>query len=85
MFADDVTIIGVASRAGADSYLDWVTTYGVDGFEHVADEEGAVWREYGVTTQPAFSFINGDGTVDIRFGAMGVDGLTERINELIAS
>lgn len=58
---------------------------GVAGFEHIADADGIVWREYGVTSQPAFAFIDDDGTVETRLGAMGVDGLTERINTLLAS
>jgi len=42
-----------------------------------------VWREFGVVSQPAFAFIDDDGTVETRLGAMGVEGLTERINALI--
>ena len=36
-----------------------------------------MWGRYQVTSQPAFVFINDDGTVETRMGAMGLDGLTE--------
>lgn len=85
MFADDVTIIGVAGRDDADTYAEWVTARGVDGFDHIADPNGEVWSEFGVVIQPAFTFINDDGTIETRLGAMGTQGLTDRINELIAA
>ena len=85
MFADDVTVIGVAGRSGADTFQDWITSREVDGFEHIADPDVEVWREFRITTQPAFAFINDDGTVESRLGAMGLESLTARVNELIAS
>lgn len=85
MFADDVTVIGVAGRDSADTFQEWITSREVGGFEHIADPDIEVWREFGITTQPAFVFINDDGTVERRPGAMGLDGLTARINELIAA
>jgi hypothetical protein len=52
----------------------------------IAESKGStIWREFRVTSQPAFVFINNDGTVESRIGAMGLEGLTARINELIAA
>ena len=83
MFADDVTVIGVAGRDDADTFQDWITSREVDGFEHIADPDIEVWREYRITSQPAFVFINDDGTVESRVGAMGLESLTARVTELI--
>jgi len=61
----------------------WVIDREVGGFDHIADPDLEVWREFGITSQPSFAFINDDGTVESRPGAMGLEGLTTRINELI--
>jgi len=54
----------------------------VGAFPHIVDESGDVWATYGVRTQPAFVFINDDGTSETHIGALGEAGLTERINAL---
>ena len=58
---------------------------GVDTFPHAADIDGDVWEHYGISSQPAFVFINDDGTFDTRLGSLGEDGLTERVEQLLAS
>lgn len=78
-------MIGVAGRDEAATFQEWITSREVDGFEHIADPNIVVWREFGITSQPAFVFINDDGTSESRIGAMGLEGLTSRINELIAA
>ncbi len=59
-----------------------MTRFGVGGFEHIIDTEGVIWSDYGVVSQPSFAFINDDGTVDTRIGAMGLDGITEAVEAL---
>ena len=83
MFADDVTVIGVAGRSVSDRFPQWITDRDVDGFEHITDPAVVVWREFGITTQPAFTFINDDGTFESTLGAMGLESLTARIEELV--
>jgi hypothetical protein len=78
-------VIGVAGRDNADTFEQWIRDRGVGGFNHIADPDGEIWRQFRITSQPAFVFINNDGTIDTRIGAMGLEGLTTRINELIAA
>jgi len=85
MFADEVTVIGVAGRDDADTFEEWITGREVDGFDHIADPDIEVWREFGITTQPAFTFINNDGTSESHLGALGLESLTSRVEALIAS
>ena len=75
----------MASRDDADAIAGFVDNFDVGGFEHIIDEEGVIWERYGVTSQPAFTFINDDGTVETRGGAMGVEGLTEAAEALKAT
>lgn len=64
---------------------EFVSTLGVEGFPHAIDADGSLWELYGVTSQPAFAFINDDGTIETHVGALGEAGLMERIEALAAS
>lgn len=72
----------MASRDDVDAIRGFVDKYEVQGFEHIIDEGGVVWERYGVFSQPAFTFINDDGTVETRVGAMGLEGLSEAAETL---
>ena len=54
-------------------------------FPHIADEAGDVWSAFEINTQPAFVFINDDGTIAARTGSLGAGGIDEQIEALIAS
>lgn len=75
----------MASRDDVDAIRGFVDKYEVEGFEHIIDEGGVVWEQYGVTSQPSFAFINDDGTVETRIGAMGLEGLSEVAEMLTAT
>lgn len=79
---DRVTFIGVAGRDDLSPITDFIETFGVGAFEHAVDDDGAIWAEYSITTQPAFVFMNDDGTATTHVGPLGVDGLTAAVAEL---
>jgi len=80
-----VTVIGVAGRDDLLSIQDFVSNLDVDMFTHVVDEELEVWGAYGVRSQPAFAFLNDDGTVDVQNGSLGAEELAERVETLLAT
>jgi hypothetical protein len=84
-FGDQVNIVGVAGRDDLRDMEEFVSRTGVEGFDHIADEDSEIWTIFGVTSQPAFVFINDDGTTETLISALGVDGLTERIEALAAA
>ena len=84
-FEGRAQIIGVASRDSIEQMEAFVADTGVDTFPHAADVDGDVWEFYGISSQPAFVFINDDGTFDILLGSLDEDGLTERVEQLLAS
>ena len=84
-FEGRAQIIGVASRDTIEQIEAFVADTGVDTFPHAADIDGDVWEFFGIGSQPAFVFINDDGTFDTRLGSLDEDGLTERIEQLLAS
>lgn len=56
---------------------------GVNRFTHTLDEDGSLWSAFGVGGQPAFAFVNDDGTIDVHQGSLGEDGLTKRVEALL--
>jgi thiol-disulfide isomerase/thioredoxin len=84
-FAADVTLIGVPGRGDLDEIRDFVDDTGTGSLTHVADLGGDIWSAFGVYGQPAFAFIDDDGTVEVFIGGMGGDALAERVAELVAA
>ncbi len=84
-YAGNVDIVGVASRDEVDAMTEFISNTGVTDFLHLADLNAEVWAEFGVQSQPSFAFVNDDGTFTVHIGALGVEGLTEQIEALIAA
>lgn len=63
----------------------FVSDNGVGGFEHVIDLDGVVWEQLNVFDQPAWAFVNDDGTVEVNVGNFDFDELADEIEELIES
>ena len=84
-FEGRAQIIGVASRDTIEQIEAFVADTGVDTFPHAADIDGDIWEFFGIGSQPAFVFINDDGTFDTRLGSLDEDRLTERVEQLLAS
>ena len=72
----------MAGKSDAEAMNNFVTDLNVDEFPHIVDEDGAVWSEFGIGSQPAFVFINDDGTITNHNGALGAEALAERLTEL---
>lgn len=84
-YASQVNLIGVPGRGELDAMSSFVDDTGTGGITHVADLDGDIWSAFGVYGQPAFAFIDDDGTVEVFIGGLGGDALAERIDELIAT
>ncbi len=75
----------MAGRDDPGAMQQFIDTRGVSGFTHVFDEAGDIWTALDVRGQPFFIFIDDDGSIVDRTGALGADGLSERIDQLIAA
>ena len=64
---------------------DFISSTGVEDLRHVSDETGDIWREYEITSQPAWVFINDDGTSTGVIGALGESRLANEIQALLDS
>ncbi len=80
-----VTYLGVPGLGSDEDMRDFVEDTGTGGFLHVVDADGSVWRRFGVVYQPAFAFIDRDGTAEVFAGSLGEDGLRDRARSLVGS
>ena len=78
-------MIGVAGRDELSAINTFIEDRGVGGFPHIVDESGDVWSSFDVRSQPAFVFINDDGTIAGDAGSLGPTAIASRVEDLIAS
>lgn len=64
---------------------DFVDENAVGAFDHLIDIDGVIWTELNIFDQPAFAFVNDDGTVDVNVGSFEESELAERVQALIDS
>ena len=63
----------------------FVADNAVGEFEHLIDIDGVIWSELEIFDQPAFAFVNDDGSVDVNIGSFEEAELAERVQALIDS
>lgn len=62
----------------------FVDTHGLGSMVTLVDDDGALWRRYGVLYQPAWVFIGTDGEIDTVGGALSGPRLHERLDALLS-
>jgi thiol-disulfide isomerase/thioredoxin len=79
-----VTFVGVSTRADVGAMQDFVSKYNLN-FTNINDASGAIWAKFGVPWQPAYVFIQPDGSstfVNNPTSAMSQQELTDRVRAL---
>ncbi|MGH8934231.1 MAG: hypothetical protein ACRDZO_27240 [Egibacteraceae bacterium] len=69
-FDGRVTFVGVPGRGEVDAMRGFVADTGTGGFTHVVDDDGSRWQRFGIIAQPAFAFIDADGSVETFRGGL---------------
>jgi hypothetical protein len=74
--------VGVAGLgSGAAAMKRFVSDHGLAAFPHLADDEGVVWRRFGVTEQEFFVILDATGKA-IHKGPLSDDELRQRVSSL---
>jgi thiol-disulfide isomerase/thioredoxin len=81
-FDGEIEVVGVAGRGEVSEMEDFVADTETGELTHVVDDSGDIWSSYEVISQPAFAFIDDDGTYEVFAGALGEDGITEQMAAL---
>lgn len=84
-FDGEVEVIGVAGRGEVDEMVGFVDDTGTGGLRHLVDGDGSIWTSFEVVSQPAFAFVGAGGEIEVVSGALGEDGLTERMEALLVA
>ena len=77
-------MIGVAGRDDLSAIQGFIDERGVGAFPHLVDDTGEIWAAFDVRSQPAFVFIDDDGTVSRPTGSLSEAAITDRLEELVA-
>ena len=81
-YAGKVNFVGVAGLgSGNDAMAQFVAQYNLGGFTHLADDQGTVWRHFGVVEQEFFVVLDRAGTV-VHKGPLSADDLRQRVGAL---
>jgi thiol-disulfide isomerase/thioredoxin len=78
----DVNFVGVAGLDQVRAIKEFVKKYPMKRFTQLADTDGSVWANFGVTQQPAFAFIRPNGGIDVVNGPLSERDLMRRANDL---
>ena len=63
------------------SYLEFIGRHSLT-FDNLDDTAAAIFSEYDIPSQPAWAFINQDGTVETRMGVVPQDELVKLLENL---
>lgn len=77
----EVVVLGVAGRGSVEEMRGFVDDTGTAGLTHLADTDGAIWREFGVVAQPAFAFVAPSGNTEVFVGALDEDDLRAFVDD----
>lgn len=82
---DNVEFVGVPGRGEVPAMKQFVTQTGTTSLAHVIDDDGALWKRFGVTSQPSFVFVSASGDVTAVRGAMKESDLRRTVADLARS
>ncbi len=62
-YSGRAAVVGVAGLDKTAAMREFVARTKATGFPHLADEQGVVWKRFGVTAQSTFAVLDAKGTV----------------------
>ena len=84
-YEDTVPVVGMAGRDDTGPMEEFVARHGLGSLPHAVDDDGSLWADFGVRGQPAWVFIDRNGTTTLVFGALSEDALKERLDAIASS
>ncbi|MBQ1076182.1 redoxin domain-containing protein [Micromonospora sp. C31] len=77
--AGRVNVVGVAGLGSGDAAMRrFAKETGIEGFPHLADDDGQVWRRFEVTSQEQYVLLDSAGTV-VHSGPLSPADLRKRV------
>lgn len=80
----DIQFAGVAGRDDPGAIQAFVDQYGIE-FPTLVDDDGSLWRHFGIQGQPAWVFVSESGAVYRTIGAPNESELEAVLDALTAT
>ena len=80
-YAGQVNVVGVGGLADPTDIREYAEQ--VEGPTHLVDEQGAIWRQFGITAQSSYVVIDTDGTI-VADGYLDDSVLADKVAELVS-
>ena len=80
-YEDQLQVVGVGSLDGESAIRGFADD--AAGPTHLTDEQGKVWKHFGVAEQSSFVLLDAAGTKVFSSGYGGTDGLADRVAEVV--
>jgi thiol-disulfide isomerase/thioredoxin len=81
-YAGKAAVVGVAGLGTVPEMREFVGLAKLSGFPQLADEQGVVWKRFGMTAQSTFVVLDADGAVTAR-GHVDPAELPGRLDKLL--
>lgn len=78
-----VNVVGVAGLDKTGAMRDFVSDHKVDGFPHLADETGAVWKRFGITEQSMYVVLDAQGNKSFSGTLVNGEGLADQVAKVV--
>jgi thiol-disulfide isomerase/thioredoxin len=62
-YGTKLTVLGVAGMGDNDAMHDFVSDLQVTGVTNLDDEQGVIWRKFGITEQSTYVFLDRNGAI----------------------
>jgi peroxiredoxin len=82
-YAGKASVVGVAGLDGVSAMHEFVRMAKLSGFPQLADEQGEVWKRFGMTAQSTFVVLDAGGAIVAR-GHVDVAELPNTLDRLLA-
>jgi thiol-disulfide isomerase/thioredoxin len=82
---EGTVFLGIAGLSDAAAAKGFIDEHGMEVFPHIYDEDGTIWRGFGVTAQPTMILINQDGRAKTYTGGYGYHDVVEKMAWLAES
>jgi peroxiredoxin len=83
-YSGKAAVVGVAGLDEAAAMREFVAMTKVASFPHLADEDGVVWKRFGMTAQSTFVVLDADGAVVAR-GQLEPEELRAHLDRLVTA
>ncbi len=80
-YGERASVVGIGSLDSAEAIADFAGD--VEGVTHLEDEDGVLWKRFGVSEQSSFVVLDAEGRVAFEAGYGGSDDLATEVEELL--